>query len=80
MEDYYEYKTYFSLEKVCINTSIVLVIVLVLVILFKSVLYVKNKSTVKRIKYSVQDVLVEFVGLIPEEGVEVESTSRIPLR
>lgn len=53
MEDYYEYKTYFSLEKVCINTSIVLVIVLVLVILFKSVLYVKNKSTVKRIKYSV---------------------------
>lgn len=52
-EYYYEYETYFSLEKICINTAIVLAIVLILLILFNGVLYIKNKSTITRVKYSV---------------------------
>jgi hypothetical protein len=48
-----EYETYYNIEKLCINTAIILVIILILIILFKSVMYVKEKSTVKRNKYSV---------------------------
>ncbi len=51
--EYYEYETYYNIEKLCINTAIILTISLILILLFKAVIYVKEKSTVKRNKYSV---------------------------